>query len=275
MRFTREEYVSRWNKVHIEMEHRGFEIAVIWQRSGGSFDRAGNVLWLTDYSSSSSGQEMPVWGGFGAAFSALIMRPGYEPELHVAENLDGIPDGTVAVGEMFQHANLAEGVALRVRALGQTKRICQVGGDTLPSDGYRILIETAPEIDWVPYENLLARPQLIKSPLELDAYRIAGNIASRAMTELMEAMIAGEPECEAAARAAGVIMRAGGGFQRICAHHGPLSRKQMWSDPFYSFSTESPAPGDLVRGWVYGPLHKGYWIDPGRTAVCGNSPTLA
>lgn len=275
MRFTREEYVSRWDKVHLEMERRGFEIAVIWQRSGGSFDRAGNVLWLTDYSSPSSGQEQPFLGGFGAAFSALIMRLGYEPELHVAENLDGIPDGAVAAGEMFQHDNLAKGVALRVLALGRTQRICSVGDDTLPSDGYRMLIEAAPDIEWVPCENLLTRPQLIKSPAELDAYRIAGDIASRALTELMEALIAGEPESEAAARAAGVIMRAGGGFQRICTHHGPLSRKQMWSDPFYSFSTESPTPGDLLRGWVYGPLHKGYWIDPGRTAVCGNNPTLA
>lgn len=31
--------------------------------------------------------------------------------------------------------------------------------------------------------------------------------------------------------------------------------------------------GDMLRGWVYGPILKGYWLDPGRTAVCGNKPS--
>ena len=24
----------------------------------------------------------------------------------------------------------------------------------------------------------------------------------------------------------------------------------------------------MVRGWVYGPIWQGYWLDPGRTSVC-------
>ena len=30
-----------------------------------------------------------------------------------------------------------------------------------------------------------------------------------------------------------------------------------------------------MRGWVYGPMFQGYWIDPGRTAVCAARPTNA
>ena len=30
-----------------------------------------------------------------------------------------------------------------------------------------------------------------------------------------------------------------------------------------------------MRGWVYGPLFEGYYVDPGRTAVCGNKPERA
>ena len=47
----------------------------------------------------------------------------------------------------------------------------------------------------------------------------------------------------------------------------------MWSNPLYGFSTTAPKPGDMVRGWIYGPIFQGYRLDPGRSAVCGNRPT--
>jgi hypothetical protein len=27
--------------------------------------------------------------------------------------------------------------------------------------------------------------------------------------------------------------------------------------------------------WIYGPIFEGYWLDPGRTAICANRPTSA
>ena len=41
------------------------------------------------------------------------------------------------------------------------------------------------------------------------------------------------------------------------------------------FSTVAPKLGDIVHGFIYGPTLKGYWLDPGRTAVCGGRPTAA
>lgn len=275
IRFARAEYEARWQKVYAEMERLDFDAAVIWQRSGGGYDRAGHVLWLTDHATQASGQEPNFGWAFGTSFAAILMRPGHEPELHTVEAVDSIAPGSIAVGEKFQHAHLTVGVARRVRELGLTDRICYVGDDVLPADAYRAMIEAAPEINWTPCDHLLNRPQLIKSPAELDAYREAGEVASRALTAMMEALIAGEPESEAASRAAAIIVRSGGGFHRVAINHGPASVKQMWSDPFYGFSRSRPEMGDLVRGWVYGPIMHGYWIDPGRTAVCGNNPTTA
>ena len=45
------------------------------------------------------------------------------------------------------------------------------------------------------------------------------------------------------------------------------------SDPVTGFSTLAPKKGDIVHGFIYGPILKGYWLDPGRTAVCGGNPT--
>ena len=34
MYFPREEYEARWSRLHDEMQRRGYETAVIWQRTG-------------------------------------------------------------------------------------------------------------------------------------------------------------------------------------------------------------------------------------------------
>jgi Xaa-Pro dipeptidase len=71
MYFPREEYVSRWERVQAAMQARGHETLLVSQRSGGGFDRAGDVYWLTNYASSASGQEpsregMSVGRGFAS-----------------------------------------------------------------------------------------------------------------------------------------------------------------------------------------------------------------
>lgn len=57
MYFPRDEYEQRWQRVHAGMKNCGYETFVVWQRSGGSYDRAGHVYWLTNYAALPSGQE--------------------------------------------------------------------------------------------------------------------------------------------------------------------------------------------------------------------------
>src|SRR5579862_1438408 len=86
MYFPREEYVKRWGKLDEELARLGYETAVIWQRTGGSYDRAGSVYYLSNYASHATGQELS--GGpipVGRAYAALLVRRGHEPELHIAE----------------------------------------------------------------------------------------------------------------------------------------------------------------------------------------------
>ena len=87
-------------------------------------------------------------------------------------------------------------------------------------------------------------------------------------------MIAGKRSCEAAARAASILMAGGGGFHRISVNHGPMMQNGLSKD-YYGYNTRAPNAGDLVTVWIYGPIFAGYWLDPGRTAICGNRPTAA
>jgi Xaa-Pro aminopeptidase len=270
--FPRDEYEGRWARVYDTLEARGYGTAVFWQRSGGSYDRASDVHWLTGYASLSSGQEPSLGGTPGRAFAALVFHEGAEPVLHIAEPVAMTDLTAIATSAVVDHEDLPAGVARALKEIGVDGEIVHNADDFLPIEFMRTIESEAPGIKWIGADDLLWAAQAVKSSREQERMRAAGEIVTEALTVLMEALIAGEPESEAAARAASVVIRAGGGLQRIGIHHGPKSEMAMWSSGLYGYSTDAPAPGDFVRAWIYGPLLDGYWLDPGRTAVAGNSP---
>lgn len=266
------EYRKRWDGVYDLMEKRGISTAVFWQRSGGSFDRAGDVFWLSHYASLASGQEPAFIGTPGRAFAALIFHDRQEPWLHIAEPTEMTDLTAIATTKVTGHADLPRGFARALVEMGIEGEVVHNADDFLPVGFMRTIQEEAPDIHWTPADDLLWWVQAVKSPLEQEKMREAGKIATESLSVLMEGLIAGEPESHAAAKAIEVVYRAGGGVQRIGVHHGKASDMAMWSSGMYGFSTKAPEAGELVRGWVYGPLLEGYWLDPGRTAVAGNNP---
>ncbi|MFT3864672.1 MAG: M24 family metallopeptidase [Solirubrobacterales bacterium] len=265
------------------MDHLGVETALVWQRSGGSYDRAGNVWYLSNYACLASGQESSAGANavgatavnsVGSAFAAVLLRKGHEPELHVSEPVHTVDRRYVVIEDIHAHEeNLPAGIAARLNELGIEGKVAYLGDDMLPAQMYRIVTEGTPAIEWVIDEYLLFDSQLIKSEREIEAYREAGRISGEALTVFMEALIRGERQCDAAAAAAAVIIRNGGGFQRVSCHTGPESEYAMWDYPLYGYSKTAPKPGEMVRAWVYGPIFEGYWIDPGRSSVCGLNPS--
>ena len=271
MPFPREEYERRWSALEQELERLGYDTAVIWGRSGGSYDRAGHITYLTNFASHSSGQEWSSGGAaIGRSLAALLVRRGHEPELHIAEPVATVEPRYVATAHIAEHLeDLGAGLVERLKELGIEGRVAYLGDDFLPAQIYRPLIASTPEIEWVPEEFILDDIQSRKSALELDLYREAGQVASSALTAFLEALRAGERQCDAAAEAGSIIIRSGGGWQRLGCHTGPRAEMAMWDNPFYGYSTEAAQPGDMIRAWVYGPIRHGYWIDPGRATVRG------
>ena len=277
MYFPKEEYEQRWSRLHDEMARRGFETAVIWQRTGGGYDRAGDVWYLSNYAAQNNGQE-PSTTGVGQAFAALLVRRGEEPELHILRAdyslIESIERDHVAVDRIVADAdNLATGVAKRLNELGIEGQVAYVGDDFLPIEMYRALVADTPSIDWVPQDDLLYPLQRRKSARELDLFREAGEVAARALNAFMDGLIRGDRQCDAASRAAAIIVGAGGGFQRLGCHTGPRGDLSAWDYPLYGYSREAAKPGEIVRAWVIGPILEGYWLAPGSTSVAGLRPT--
>ena len=273
--FAPEEYRARWERVDRAMAARGHDTLLIWQRGAGTFDRVGDVLWLTNFVMNGSGQD-PASEESGApyTFSAVLIRRGREPELHVGLPADDLELSGVVCGKVVSHTeNLMTGLAAYLRAQGIEGRVAVIGDDVLPGMYDRLLRHHTPQIEWHADETLLLGPQSIKSARELEAYRTAGDLVTRALTAACESLLTGHSSAEAASAAAAILLRAGGGFHRIDIHHGADTEHRVVSMDLYGYHTTPPAAGDVVRAWIMGPIFQGYWLDPGRSLICGNQPT--
>ncbi len=273
--FPAEEYEARWEKVHDEMRRRGYEHAVIWSRGACTWDRCSNLLWLVNHFCGHPAQtpDNNLWQGRG--YNAVIMQPGTTPELHIDELLD--PHDWLATERVEWHMNPIHGVADSLNQRKVAGKVALVGTDFFPCKYMDMLRERTPAIEWVAEDDLVKCVQHIKSPRELDVFREAGDIVTKGLNVTMEGLVAGKVEADAAADGAHEIIKRGGMPYIIRLAHGTdnelinFARYPLTGADFAS----APEKGDLVRAWIMGPMRHGYFLDPGRSAVCGGKPTNA
>jgi Xaa-Pro dipeptidase len=266
MYFPQEEYEDRWERVYAELERRGYQHAVVWGRSAGTYERCGDILYLTNFYSTHSGHEGDTRLWNARSFAAAILTGGETPELHTDEA--DSPRDLIATDRIEWHWDVVAGVA---EALGRRQLdgpVALVGSDFLSMKYYRQLEAAVPRVEFVPEDDLVETVRQIKSPRELDCYREGGEIATVGLNALFGGLRAGKTEAEAAADAAKEVISRGGAYHMIPVSHG--DRIQYFCrNPITGYSLDAPAIGDLMRGWVYGPIWQGYWLDPGRTTVRG------
>lgn len=262
--FPLDEYEGRWSRVMAEMELRGFETAVVFGRAGGTMDNCGDILYLANHYATNAGLDSAIWSA--RSFAAVILQLGRAPQLHIDE-----PEPrprVLAIPDVQSHSHPFKGVAAALVARKIEGRVALVGTEFIPVKYYRQLVEGAPGIEWVTADDLVRAVRMYKSARELDAYRIAGETATIGLNTLMEGLLGGKSEQEAAGDAAKEVIRRGGRIQTIGTNHGDTIG---WSHrkTITGYSPDTPEIGDMVKGSITAAFHEGYWLDPGRTAVRG------
>ncbi len=269
--FPRSEYEERWRKVEAEMARRGYDTAIVWAKGSGAYERYGNVLWLTNYYSAHSGQEPDNLFWNARSFSAVVMQRGEVPTLHNDEPLEY--RDWIATDRIEWHLDPVKGVAEDLKKRRVSGRVALVGSDFFPYKYMDALKKLTPGIEFVAEDDLVQSVSLVKSPRELDAFREAGEVSTKAMNAAMEALVAGKSEAEAAQIGGGIVLRGGGIPYLIRMCHGKGRRMLDFArSSLTGFSQDAPEKGDMVRCWIMGPMKHGYYLDPGRTAVNG-TPT--
>jgi Xaa-Pro aminopeptidase len=274
--FPIEEYEARWRRVSDEMEVRGFDVALVWSRSAGGYEKFADVFYLTHYYSNQSGQaDEDAWIGVG--FAAVILERGQTPEL-IADLIE-FPEEQVATDRIVRsdEPNRVRLVTEAMRARGLVEGpVALVGDGFLPWRYARVLQEELPRVEWIPADELVEAVRRHKSPLELDCFREGGEIVTAALTKQLEAAVRGGTQADIAAAGAHELLRRGGNFHMIPVASGTgRDLEPFTNEPLTAFDVRiAVRPGDLVRTWIYGPAWQGYWLDPGRTVVAGGRPTL-
>lgn len=267
--FPQEEYENRWKRVRKLMADRGYEVAVIWGRTGGTFERSGNVVYLANYYSTQSGQMPDNNLNVACAISSLILTHSGKPELVADEQ----PNTNLIATDRFRWShNTIRATGEALADLKPKGKVALVGSDFLPMKHWEMLKAATPNVNWVVDDQLVSVVRRIKSSRELDCYREGGAIVTRALDKLFDGLIAGKRESDAAAEAAAEVVRSGGAFHMIPISHGD-SIQYFCRNPMTGYSLDTPKKGDIARGWVYGPIWQGYWLDPGRTTVVGGKPS--
>lgn len=264
--FPQDEYESRWSRVQELMAGDGFDAAVVFGRGGGTTDNCGDILYLSNHYSVSGGMDSKIWSA--RSFSGIILQTGQTPELHIDE-----PEprrDLVSIDNVYCDNHPFLSIARRLKDRGITGRVAFCGSWFVPVKFWRQLISATPDIEWVDCDDLVRRARAIKSARELDTYRIAGEAATEATDALMRGLVAGMTERDAAGEAARIVVARGGRVQAIGANHGD-TMDYDYRFPLTGSAADAPAPGDLVRGTVHAAFQQGYYLDPGRTAVCGKA----
>ena len=268
--FSRQEYEHRWARVQKAMREKDIGTVVVWGRTASTFDRAGDVIYLTNYFSTKVGQGFDAPPFNARAYCSVIVQQGRAPIL-VADDPD-VRSDVVSVAE-FKVANDPVATTIDVlRDLAVSGEVGFVGSDFFPVKYWNEMIENTPQIEWRICDDLVRQVRMLKSVEECAVIRTAGEISTVAMNRMMELLIEGQTEAEAAAEAARQVIAAGGVVDKIQISHGETIAYTC-GDPMAGYRKVAPGPGDLLRGFIIGPFYQGYYLDPGRSAVCGNKPT--
>ncbi len=270
--FDRKEYAARWDGVQAEMRNRQLGAAVVFGRSGGNLDRFQDIFYLTNYHVNQTYvRDGEALGYRAVAHAAIILEIGKEPLLVASE--PDVDSNLVATTRNFGDHDLIAELAKRLKAEGIVGRTGFIGSDTISAKHFRALEELTPGIEWDIHDDLVLDRRVIKSPAELDVFRQGGEIISRAMTAMFEALQMGASESEAAGEAAREVYKGQGHVTNILISHGPQTAERLTDNPLAGYTSARPGQGDIVRAWIYGPAYQGYWLDPGRTTVIGLRPT--
>ncbi len=265
--FTRAEYETRWSAVQAQMRRRGLDAVVVFGRGGGTYERFQDVFYLTNFYSTQSGcmKDGMLPGYRAVAHAAVLLKIGEEPILVADDPLIELEmvSTTRNVGGFDVVGTLA--ATLHKEHIGG--KVGMVGADTISAKHFAALQVLAPGIEWEEHDELVADVRIVKSPAELAIFRYGGETVSNALTAMFKALQMGASESDAAGEAAREVYRRQGHINLILLSHGPGTAQRLTDNPISCYSAATPADGDIVRGWVYGAMCQGYWLDPGRTTV--------
>ncbi|MEZ5924259.1 MAG: Xaa-Pro peptidase family protein [Hyphomicrobiaceae bacterium] len=205
---SRAEFADRRQRAAAMAKVAGLRGLVVAARGGGSLDRYGDVMYLTNFYTLFP--YIPdLAGNWNArAHTFLVLSAEGEARLVV----DCAYDETVALdaSEIIRADLVVEGVIGAMRELGLDKGpVGLVGGDVMTVDVHQAISAALPAVRWQTAQGILATLRALKSPAEIALLRRASRLGSRATDAMMAAAQPGATHGDVIAAGQAVIAPAG------------------------------------------------------------------
>lgn len=266
MKVTSLEYCERQRRFASAIAKAGLAGAVVISRGGATYDRYGNVLYLTGHYQHYS--YLPDSPGLfsGRAHTAFVISAAGENVLCVS--VPEFDSAALTADRISQSESFIGTVAEALKSLNlSSEKLGLVGSDVLPTNQWLALNDAVPQASWQPSDELLLMQRRIKSPAEQDLIRCASATNRRAVTALLAAIEPGVTEAQAIAEAARVIVGEGAGIYYSVISSGDKS--WQWATlPLPGYSNRVLEDGDLLRFDIC-IVKDGYMSDFGRSIVVG------
>ena len=260
------EYRARQRQLAARLEQAGLGGALVVSRGGGTFDRCGDVLYLTGHYQSYA--YLPEAPGLFSGRSHTAAVVGGDGDCILCVSVPEYDPGRVTAADVRYSEDFFSTVASALAAIVRPGApIGLVGADVMPLSFWQRLVARLGEREWRSDDELLAAMRRVKSPAELDAVRAAGATGRRAASAFLAAIGPGVRESDAVAAAVAPAAADGAGLYFAAVSSGPTGARYA-SAPLPGWSTRRLQPGELVR-FDLGLVRDGYLSDFGRTVAVG------
>ncbi|HUY08852.1 MAG TPA: Xaa-Pro peptidase family protein [Candidatus Dormibacteraeota bacterium] len=270
---SHDEFRRRQELVRQAAAEQGFDGAIVWSRGGAFMDMSQDVLYLTGHYS-----QQPYMGdeaGIGTARShGVCILPANGP-VTVVVDIPWWRRDLVVADDVRPSIDVAGTTAEAIRDLGlEGRKLALVGASYMTAAAYLGMTSLQPTTQFVRADRLVEKFRAIKSPAEAQLIRQACHLGSLAMDDMMEAVVTGATEAEAAAEAARTLVRGGAVlYDAPCASgrnsHFFTSARLPSADPVRRMEK-----GDLFHVDFYG-SYGGYFFDFARSRAIGDDPSKA
>jgi Xaa-Pro aminopeptidase len=267
------EFANRRANAVAATRYKGYDALLVCSRGGGTLDRFGDVLYLTNYYSPFP--YIPdLESNWTARAHGFLVLPVNGDPLLVAD-VPYLSDVALTNEQIVKADDVMAALveALRTRGLSRA-RIGVVGDDVLTWKMWRVLANALPGATWIPEDDIIGDLRAIKSPCEIALLRDSARLGSRVVEAMLDAAIPGATHADVVAAGQDLLVRAGGILYNSFMASGtggnaPTSVRQNF--PTWG-STEPLREGLWLRLGISG-VYKGYYFDVSRSKAIG--PTTA
>lgn len=263
------EFAGRRERARAMAETQGLDGLLVCARGGGTLDRYGDVLYLSNFYSPFPYIPDLTNNWTARAHAFMVLPVTGEPVL-----ITDVPnDGRIAMppdGIVYTDLVLESVVETLTGAGLATGKVGLVGGDVLPVDTYHGIANALPGIDWQSAGNILSTLRAVKSAAEIALLNQSAKIGSRTIEAMMAAARPGATHGDVVAAGQGVLNAAGGVlYNSFMASGMGGDNPVLVKSNFPTWGSSEPLQeGHWLRLGISGVLN-GYYFDVSRSKAIG------